>query len=164
VTTNAVLCYIRDRGRVLLQRKAEGRFGGGFWNAPGGKIVDGESPEQAAVREVREETGLRVDGLRHCGTIVFYVEGVDGPDIHVHVFEAGEFEGTPTANEEGPLEWIAEDALPYGQMWEDDRLWVPHVLAGRRVRGSFRFSANYGRLLSHELEVEPDGLDKPGFL
>jgi len=155
VTTNAVLCYIRDGGRVLLQHKAEGRFGGGFWNAPGGKIAVGESPEAAAAREVREETGLTVDGLRDCGTIVFFVEGVEGPDIHVHVFEAGRFEGTLQANEEGPLEWVPEGALPYDQMWEDDRLWVPHVLAGRRVRGSFRFSAGYERLVEHELEVEP---------
>lgn len=152
--TNAVLCYIRDAGRVLLQHKAEGRFGGGFWNAPGGKIIDGESPEQAAVREVREETGLTVRDLSDYGAITFYQDGIEGPDIHVHVFVAGRFEGALQANDEGPLEWIAEDDLPYDQMWEDDRLWVPHVLAGRRVRGSFRFSAGYGGLLSHELRVE----------
>ena len=62
--TEAVLCYIRDGGRVLLQHKAEGRFGGGFWNAPGGKIVDGESPEQAAA--------LRT---LHCDEIQGYLVG-----------------------------------------------------------------------------------------
>jgi 8-oxo-dGTP diphosphatase len=154
MATNAVLCYIRDGGRVLLQHKAEGRFGAGFWNAPGGKIVDGESPEQAAVREVREETGLTVRDLCDYGTITFYQDGIEGPDIHVHVFVAGGFEGALQANDEGPLEWIVEDDLPYDEMWEDDRLWVPHVLAGRRIRGSFRFSAGYGRLLSDELRVE----------
>ncbi len=154
MTTNAVLCYIRDRGRVLLQHKTKGRFGAGFWNAPGGKISDGESPQQAAAREVREETGLTVRDLSEHGTITFYLEGTEEPDIFVHVFVAGQFEGTLQANDEGPLEWTAEDALPYDQMWEDDRIWVPHVLAGRSVRGSFRFSESYGRLLSHELEVE----------
>jgi 8-oxo-dGTP diphosphatase len=154
MTTNAVLCYIRDGGRVLLQHKAEGRFGGGFWNAPGGKIVDGESPEQAAVREVREETGLTVRDLCNYGTITFYQDGIEGPDIHVHVLVAGRFEGTLQANDEGPLEWIAEDGLPYDEMWADDRLWVPHVLAGRRVRGSFRFSEHYKKMLNYDLEVD----------
>ena len=40
-------------------------------------------------------------------------------------------------------------------MWEDDRLWVPHVLAGRRVRGSFHFSADYEKMLSYKLDVDP---------
>ncbi len=154
MTTHAVLCYIRSNGHVLLQHKAPGRFGGGFWNAPGGKIVDGESPEQAATREVLEETGLTVRDLRDRGTLTFYVDRVDGPDIHVHVFVAGEFEGEVEANDEGPLEWIADDALPYDEMWEDDRIWVPHVLAGRRICGSFRFSAGYEKMLDHELTLE----------
>lgn len=153
MTTHAVLCYIRDNGRVLLQHKAPGRFGGGLWNAPGGKMADGESPEQAARREVLEETGLTVDGLIDHGTITFYVDGTEGPDIIVRVFAARSFDGRLQANDEGPLEWVPEESLPYEQMWEDDRLWVPHILAGRRVRGSFRFTENYGRMVEHELEV-----------
>lgn len=152
--THAVLCYIRDGGRVLLQHKAPGRFGGGLWNAPGGKMTDGESPEQTARREVLEETGLTVDGLSDHGTITFFVDGTEGPDIIVRVFSSRRFEGVLQANEEGPLEWFADDALPYGEMWEDDRLWVPHVLASRRVRGSFRFTEGYGRMVEHELDVE----------
>jgi 8-oxo-dGTP diphosphatase len=153
MTTNAVLCYIRDGGRVLLQLKADGRFGGGFWNGPGGKIAEGESPEEAAVREVREETGLIVRDLRDCGALTFYVEGIEGPDINVRVYMTERFAGELQASEEGALSWFPEDALPYDQMWEDDRVWVPHVLAGRRVRASFRFSANYGKLLRHQIRV-----------
>jgi 8-oxo-dGTP diphosphatase len=154
MTTHAVLCYIRDDGRVLLQQKAPGRFGEGFWNAPGGKMIGGETPEQATRREVLEETGLMVAGLIDHGTITFYVDGTEGPDIIVRVFASRRFVGTLQANEEGPLEWFAEESLPYDEMWEDDRLWVPHVLAGRRVRGSFRFTEGYGRMTEHELEVE----------
>jgi 8-oxo-dGTP diphosphatase len=154
MTTRAVLCYIRQDGRVLLQHKAPHRFGGGYWNAPGGKIANGESPEEATVREVREETGLTVSDVRYLGTLTFYVEGVEGPDIEAHVFVAGAFEGVVEANDEGPLEWVPEGALPYDKMWEDDRLWLPHVLAGHRVCGSFRFSAAYEKMLAHELEVE----------
>lgn len=153
MATNAVLCYIRDRGRVLLQLKADGRFGGGFWNGPGGKIAEGESPEQAALREVREETGLSVAGLRDHGTLVFYFGQAQNPAIIVRVFSTAEFEGTLEANEEGRLKWFSEDALPFDEMWPDDRLWVPHVLAGRTVRGTFRLSDDHTQLLEQELEV-----------
>lgn len=153
--TNAVLCYIRANGRVLLQRKAPGRFGGGYWNAPGGKIADGETAAAAARREVLEETGLTVHDLRDHGTVTFYLDAIEEPDIIVHVFTAEGFEGALQPSQEGPLDWFLEDRLPYDEMWEDDRLWLPHVLAGRRVRGWFWFSAGYERLLRHELTVEP---------
>jgi 8-oxo-dGTP diphosphatase len=154
MTTHAVLCYIREGGRVLLQQKAPGRFGAGYWNAPGGKIAGGESPEEAVRREVLEETGLTLHDTRDLGTVTFYQDGVDGPDIHVHVFVSDRFAGTPTPNEEGPLEWFAEDSLPYDDMWEDDVLWVPEVLANRPVRGSFWFTSEYARMVRYELEIE----------
>lgn len=50
----------RDDGRLFIQRRpAEGLLGG-LWEFPGGKVQQGESPEAAAVRETREETGLEV--------------------------------------------------------------------------------------------------------
>ena len=150
-----VLCYIRDSGRVLLQRKAEGRFGGGWWNAPGGKIADGESLEEATVREVREETGLTVDDLRAQGSLTFYFGDAPQPDFTVHVFSTTRFAGALTPNDEGPLEWFDESHLPYDQMWPDDAVWLPHVLAGHRVEGTFRLSDDHRRLISHDLHVEP---------
>jgi 8-oxo-dGTP pyrophosphatase MutT (NUDIX family) len=151
---DGVVCYIRDRGRVLLQLKAEGRFGGGYWNAPGGKLTDGESPVEAAVREVREETGLTVEDLRGHGTLRFHFGETAESDITVHVFSTERFAGTVTPNEEGRLEWIDEAALPYAQMWADDAIWLPHLLAGRRFDGTFWFSEDMRQLLSHELRVE----------
>ena len=152
---DGVVCYIRDRGRVLLQLKAEGRFGGGWWNAPGGKLVDGESIEQAAVREVREETGLTVYDLREHGSLTFYFGDARDPQFTVHVFSTTRFEGEVTPSDEGTLEWFDEARLPYDQMWADDPLWLPHVLAGRRVEGVFRLSDDHRRLIDHDLRVDP---------
>ncbi len=61
----AAVTVIRDEtGRILIRRRAPGGLLGGLWEFPGGKIEPGETPAQAARREVREETGLEVDDLR----------------------------------------------------------------------------------------------------
>ena len=152
---DGVVCYIRDNGRVLLQLKAEDRFGGGWWNAPGGKVADGESLEQAAVREVREETGLAVAALREHGSLTFYFGDAPDPSFTVFVFSTTTFEGVVTPSKEGDLAWWDEARLPYDEMWADDVVWLPHVLAGHRVQGIFRLSADHRTLLEHELRIDP---------
>src|ERR671913_1055388 len=51
------------RGRILLARRTEGRDLAGAWEFPGGKVEPGETPQQALERELREELGIRIDGL-----------------------------------------------------------------------------------------------------
>ena len=102
-----------------------------------------------------EETGLSVRELREHGSLTFYFGDAPEPEFTVFVFVTDRFEGTVTANEEGELAWLDEAALPYDDMWADDRVWLPHVLAGRRVEGVFRLSDDHRRLLEHELRVDP---------
>jgi 8-oxo-dGTP pyrophosphatase MutT (NUDIX family) len=52
--TFATLCYLRNQFQVLLQRKAAGLFGEGKWNAPGGKLLEAETLEKGALREMFE--------------------------------------------------------------------------------------------------------------
>lgn len=52
---------IIKNGRVLLTRRAEGQHLAGIWEFPGGKLEHGESPEEALVRECREECGIEVE-------------------------------------------------------------------------------------------------------
>jgi len=56
-------CIFNDKGQVLLQRRED--FG--EWGFPGGAVELGETPEQAAIREVKEETGLDVEVRRLIG-------------------------------------------------------------------------------------------------
>jgi 8-oxo-dGTP pyrophosphatase MutT (NUDIX family) len=75
----SVAAIVRDEaGRVLLQR----RTSDGRWSLPAGAIDPGESPAQAVIREVREETGLRVLPRR--------IAGVFGGEGFSHVYENGD--------------------------------------------------------------------------
>lgn len=56
----AIALVWRD-GRLLVTRRAEGAHLAGFWEFPGGKLAEGETPEACAVREVLEETRVRVE-------------------------------------------------------------------------------------------------------
>ncbi|PSN88624.1 hypothetical protein B9P99_05810, partial [Candidatus Marsarchaeota G1 archaeon OSP_B] len=100
----ATLCYIISEDKVLLQKKRKGLFGEGKWNAPGGKLENGETAEQCAIREVYEETGLMVKHLQFVGNLYFFVEQY--LDQVVYVFKANEFEGSVTQGDEGELKWF----------------------------------------------------------
>jgi len=152
-TIRAVLCYIRNENQFLLLLKSSGRFGGGFWNAPGGKIKDGEDPVIATKREVLEETGLTVEDLKKMGFLEFFFgSGKQNPDWTAEVFITSEFSGSMRESDEGKLQWFSKENLPIGQMWQDDRYWLPLLVEGKKFRGSFQFSGDSKELLSYDVE------------
>ena len=155
----ATICLIRKDGRLLLQRKAPGRFGGGKWDAPGGKLRPDESPEQCVAREIEEETGLRMTAPSLRGGFQVYFGDSAEPDWIVHVYVGTDYSGHLRGGPEGQLEWFEEDHLPYDQMWPSDRCWLPDLLEGRldgRFEATFWFDENADKLLNHHLTlVEP---------
>ncbi len=77
---------------------------------------------------------------------------VDGYAIQVHVYHAADFEGVPSETDEADPIWVDEDQIPYEQMWEDDRLWLPLLLRGMRFAGNFIFDGD--RMLDHQLSSD----------
>ena len=140
------LLFVRRGGEVLLIRKKRGH-GAGKINGPGGKVDAGETPLEAAVRETREETGIEVLDAELRGEFRF-VE-LNGPQWLGYVFLAGRFRGEPVETVEADPFWCPVSDLPFEEMWEDDRYWLPRLLAGERLRGDFLF--DHGRLLAHRL-------------
>lgn len=151
----ATLLFVLEGERVLLIRKKRG-LGAGKINGPGGRLDPGETPLQAALRETREELGITATGAAEGGTLSFqFVEpdGRPGLSIHVHVFTASGYAGVPTETAEAIPLWAPRDALPYDEMWADDRLWLPLLLEGRRFSGRFLFAGD--TMLAHALDVAP---------
>lgn len=137
------LCFVFDRARSLLLmiEKKRGQ-GAGKWNVPGGKIAPGESPEAAAIRETEEETGLRPVTVREAGFLEFYFPESKSWDNTCTAFTAEEWTGSLVAeNDECTAHWIPLDAIPYDRMWDDDRLWVPLLLSGKRFHRVYTFDA-----------------------
>lgn len=54
-------CYLEFGGKILLLQRPHGKSEGGTWGVPAGKLEDGESPKDAAKRELFEETGIRIE-------------------------------------------------------------------------------------------------------
>ena len=127
-TDRANLCFIVKEGRVLLILKKRG-LGAGKINAPGGKLEPGETALQAAVRETQEEVGVTPLHLEERGYLRF--QFTDGYALGCSVFVAHDLEGEPISTDEADPMWVALDAVPYENMWADDREWLPtlkHVL------------------------------------
>ena len=79
------LCIIHEHPRVLLGMKKRG-FGAGRWNGFGGKVHDGESIEEAARRELKEEAGITVGKMKPAGILEFEFERNKGEILRVHIF------------------------------------------------------------------------------
>ena len=158
----AVIAHIIRDGKILLIEKKKGH-GRGKWNGPGGKIEAGESPEEAMVREVKEEVGIDVLSYRLLGHIEFF--SVNEEDWEVFVYRVEDFRGRPIETEEARPQWIDIDNIPYGEMWEDDREWLPLVISGRLFEAKFWFEGEKMvkkdiRLLEDN-ESGPSGTDTP---
>ena len=143
---SGTLLFVVSHGRVLLIHKKRGH-GAGKINAPGGKIEKAETALACAVRETFEEVGITALAPRLLGTFKF-VDRVASQWLG-YAFVANGYEGTPTESAEALPEWFEFAAIPYATMWEDDRFWLPEVLAGREVAGEFLFDD--GVLLTHRL-------------
>ena len=139
-----VLCIAIAGQKVLLAQKQSGH-GAGKWNGFGGKIHAGETPSEAAHRECMEEAGIEVTSLKPAGELLFkYADNEDSAYEHrVALFIIEAFKGSPVSTAEmGSPTWFSVNDIPYHGMWPDDATWLPLVLAGKRIRGTFSFDSN----------------------
>jgi 8-oxo-dGTP diphosphatase len=135
-TLVATLLFVVRDGKVLLIRKKRG-LGAGKINGPGGKLDPGETPEACAVRETEEELCVRATGVTEVGRLAF--QFVDGMKLYCHVFRADDCTGEAQETDEAIPRWTPVDAMPFEEMWADDREWFHLLLARQKFIGYFDF-------------------------
>jgi 8-oxo-dGTP diphosphatase len=135
----ATLMLIFRDEHVLLIHKKRG-LGAGKFNGPGGRLEPGETPLQAAMREVEEEIRVIPQGVRPAGELWF--QFIDGHSIQGYVYAASGLCGEPQETDEARPIWFPVSAIPYHNMWADDRIWLPLLLAGRPFIGRFLFDGD----------------------
>jgi 8-oxo-dGTP pyrophosphatase MutT (NUDIX family) len=101
---SAIVGCVDDAGRVLIVKQTAGPFEGA-WLLPGGSVDRNERLDDAARRELFEETGYRVGALRPVA--LYEVRSVPPGGFHflVQLFRGGELEGTARAEPRGELRW-----------------------------------------------------------
>jgi len=149
--TIATLCIVYRHPRLLLGMKKRG-FGIGRWNGFGGKVLEGESIEEAARRELLEEVGLEATGLSYAGMLNFRFRTGSPTFLEVHVFRVLNFLRTPCETEEMKPQWFHIERIPFNEMWPGDREWLPLFLAGKKFEGNFLFQDHY-TLVDSQLTV-----------
>ena len=104
----AVRCYLVKDNKVVVTKYKEGKKKAGYYDIPGGKIEGEETPEQTAIREMKEETGLKIKNLKYKGKMI-----IEYPNriFDFEVFICNECEGKPQDFEENTSEWIEINEL-----------------------------------------------------
>ena len=146
------LCIVYQYPKILLGMKKRGH-GEGKWNGFGGKVEQGETIEEATKRETKEEAGIETSKIERLGILEFSYQDGSG-NMEVHVFCAKEFKGSLTESEEMKPKWFDINEIPYDQMWDDDKYWLPLFLKNKKFKGKFSFDISNKIIDFSLLEIE----------
>ena len=101
----AACALIDADGRVLLAQRPQGKTMAGMWEFPGGKVEQGERPEETLIRELKEELGI--DVKEAClAPFAFASHGYDDFHLLMPLYLCRRWDGTPVAREGQMLDWV----------------------------------------------------------
>ncbi|BEI81801.1 hypothetical protein CcaverHIS002_0209610 [Cutaneotrichosporon cavernicola] len=143
--TSFTLVFPITGEQILLGLKRRG-FGQDLMNGFGGKVEDGESIEDAAIRELEEECGIRttVSELEPRGRLTIVRPIHAGPTVFakIFLFTCRTWSGHPVESDEMQPVWFDTHCLPFKQMWPDAPLYLPHLLKDTQdtcITGKFQY-------------------------
>lgn len=121
---NTTLCYIEKDGAYLMlhRNKKKNDENEGKWIGVGGKFLEGESPDDCLLREVREETGLVLTSFRPRGIVTFVSDVFETE--YMFLYTADGFVGEICECDEGELCWIKKEDVTLLPLWQGDRIFL----------------------------------------
>ena len=96
--------------RVLIAKRPQGKAMAGLWEFPGGKVELGERPEDALLRELKEELGVETQ-TACLSPLTFASHGYDGFHLLMPLYVIRRWQGTPTPHEGQELAWVKPNRL-----------------------------------------------------
>ena len=128
-------------------------FGVGKWNGVGGKVDLNKDKGvlDATIRETKEEIGVLPGELKKVAVLKFRFPHKEEWNQDVHVFLTNKWDGNPEESEEMKPQWFGFKDIPYDSMWDDDKIWLPHVLSGKKLEADFIFG-DEEKIASHNID------------
>ena len=147
----STLCYIeKDNKYLMLHRtKKKNDINKDKWLGIGGKFEEGESPEECIVREVMEETGLKLNSYQ-LRTIVTYVS-TNWETEYMYVFTSNDFSGNLIECNEGDLQWIDKKEVTKLNTWEGDKIFVEKLQNDSRFF-TVKFESDGEQLIKYNIK------------
>lgn len=147
------LLMILRGNQILLAEKKRG-FGVGKINGVGGKVERGETIEQAMIRETQEEIGVTPINFTKMA-IVTFDEWMNGERklIVTNVYTATDYIGKIIETDEMKPKWFKLNEIPYNEMFEDDKIWLPEILKGNKLTAEFVYDKDFN-MISYKMDVE----------
>lgn len=127
--TTTTLCYIENEGKYLMLHRVKKQkdINKGKWIGVGGHVEGQETPEECLVREVREETGLKLTSYKFRGLVTFIYN--DSESELMCVFTADQYTGELIECNEGDLRWVDKAVVPSLPTWEGDKVFLDLLLS-----------------------------------
>lgn len=121
---NTTLCYIEKNEKYLMLHriKKQNDLNHDKWIGIGGKFEIGESPEDCVLREVMEETGLKLEKMEYRGIVTFVSD--DNWSEYMHIFWSDSFSGEMIECDEGELEWVEKKKMNELPHWKGDEIFL----------------------------------------
>ena len=137
-TIEVVAAIIEKDGKVFATQRGYGDFKDG-WEFPGGKVEPSETPEEALIREIREELETEIDVDSYIGTVEY-----DYPKFHLSMrcYLCHILSGNLHLIEHEAAAWVSFDELEQVDWLPADRIMIPRIKRSTQTHTRVPFVAN----------------------
>lgn len=122
-----VMIYLEKNNQYLMlyRNKKKKDINKNKYIGVGGHVEKGETPDEAIVREVKEETGLDLLSFRKRGLVYFVLNGYEE---EMYIYTSLDFKGKLIECNEGELSWVDKEKVLSLPIWEGDKYFLKHLL------------------------------------